>query len=185
MSRLWSFLAYPNPEPALVADLATQFRADGLHVGRLVKRIFLRPEFRSQKARYGLLRSPTEFMVAAAMALDIPIAAIKPMTYAEYMGQMLFVPPNVSGWSPRSWLSDAGFWRRGHYLTDLGSVATAAPYNRFAGAGALRRLGHLPHRAPDVRHRGLLGSHEEPDHVLGDRHEGRGPRRGPSPDPSS
>jgi hypothetical protein len=98
-----------------------------------VKRIFLRPEFRSQKARYGLLRSPTEFMVAAAMALDIPIAAIKPMTYAEYMGQVLFVPPNVSGWPPRSWLSDAGFWRRGHYLTDLGSVATAAPYDRFAG----------------------------------------------------
>ena len=133
VSRLWSFLAYPNPEPALVADLATQFRADGLHVGRLVKRVFLRPEFRSQKARYGLLRSPTEFMVAVAMALDIPISAAKPMTYAEYMGQMLFVPPNVSGWSPRSWLSDAGFWRRGHYLTDLSGLATTAPYNRFAG----------------------------------------------------
>ena len=133
VSRLWSFLAYPNPEPALVAALATQFRADGLHVGRLVKRIFLRPEFRSEKARYGLLRSPTEFMVATAQALDIPIGVARPMAYAQYMGQVLFDPPNVSGWSQRAWLSDTGFWRRAHYLTALGVIATGDPYRRLTG----------------------------------------------------
>ena len=133
VSRLWSFLAYPSPEPSLVTALAGQFRADGLHVGRLVKRIFLRPEFLSSKARYSLLRSPTELMVAAAQALDIPMAAANPMAYCEYMGQLLFVPPNVGGWPPRSWLSDTGFWRRAEYLTDLGFTATAAPYNRFEG----------------------------------------------------
>ena len=49
VSRLWSFLAYPSPEPSLVAALAGQFRADGLHVGRLVKRIFLRPRVPQQQ----------------------------------------------------------------------------------------------------------------------------------------
>ena len=43
---MWTFFAYPDPEPAVVTDLANAFLANDLLVEDLVRAIFMHPELR-------------------------------------------------------------------------------------------------------------------------------------------
>src|SRR5690606_31121684 len=70
-AKLWSYLAAPNPEPALVADLAKVFRDSKLSILALVRAVFMRPEFRLAATRTALVRSPVEWFVALTAALGI------------------------------------------------------------------------------------------------------------------
>jgi uncharacterized protein (DUF1800 family) len=129
VAKLWSYLAAPNPPPALVADLALGFRASGLSIRALVRAIFLRPEFREAATRTALVRSPVEWFVALTGALGIDESHSHPEWWLPSMGQFLFNPPNVSGWKQNSyWMSSATWWRRGECASYLRWVATDLAY---------------------------------------------------------
>jgi uncharacterized protein (DUF1800 family) len=114
--KLWTFLAYPDPEPALVDALATEFAAAGLDVAVLLRAIFLRPEFYSAEAKRGLVRSPVEFMVAAMKATNLPPSIAHPEWWSEAMGQMLLWPPDVSGWKHNDyWVSTSAMLARADF----------------------------------------------------------------------
>lgn len=109
--RLWSFLAYPNPEPAIVDAVADAYVAGGYRVRELVRAILRHDAFWSERARTGLLRSPVELHVAAMRHLGLAASTYHPEWYDAAMGQQLFEPPNVAGWpGGASWVSTSATW---------------------------------------------------------------------------
>jgi uncharacterized protein (DUF1800 family) len=120
-TKLWSFLAYPDPEPAVVQGITSDFLAsDDLDITALLRSILNRPEFWSPPARAGLVRTPTEFVVAAMRYTGLAAADAHPDWYMSSMGQQLFNPPNVAGWRQNDyWISSAAFWARAGFARDL------------------------------------------------------------------
>jgi uncharacterized protein (DUF1800 family) len=113
VTKLWSFFAYPNPEPAVVDAIVAPYLASGLNIKALVKAIFLRPEFYSTKAKRGLVRSPIEFVVAAMRGTELGAGVVHPDWFLRGMGQVPFYPPNVSGWRPNGyWISASAQWAK-------------------------------------------------------------------------
>jgi uncharacterized protein (DUF1800 family) len=135
-TRLWSFLAYPEPEPEVVAAVADAYLAADLSVRALVRAILHRPEFWSAKARGALVRSPVEYVVAAMRATGLPSSVARPEWWLADMGQRPFYPPNVSGWRPNgSWISSTSMWGKARFASYLRWEARKAGV--LEGTGAL------------------------------------------------
>ena len=113
VTRLWSFLAAPNPSPALVGDLTTIFLVADHNIKTLLRAMLLRAEFFSPEVRNGLVRSPIEWIVAGMQAVGLNAETCHPEWYMERLGQQPFSPPNVAGWKQNAaWISSAGAWAR-------------------------------------------------------------------------
>ena len=114
--RLWSFFAYPDPSDALVNELAGTFLSTGLDVRELLRALFNRPEFRSEQARLGLVRSPIEFVVASMRRTGLTADEAHPEWFLSEMGQAPLRPPNVAGWKQNEyWISPSASWARRSY----------------------------------------------------------------------
>lgn len=119
--KLWAFFAYPDPEDALVDDLAAVFVGAGLQVVPLLRALLLRPEFRSVRARQERLRSPIELVVAAMAHTGLTPAQINPQWDVGAMGQSAFMPPNVDGWvSNAGWIATSTMWARHEFAERVG-----------------------------------------------------------------
>ena len=148
-AAFWSHLAYPvaTTDP-VVLDLAPGY-ADNLNVAELLSAIFQHPAFLSPKATSGLVKQPTEYVVGTLRALGVTAAALGGMAPSIQavlagLGQVLFDPPSVGGWSQNNyWLSTSAAltrWRFAHALvrrTDISAVADAAPAARVDAVSEL------------------------------------------------
>ncbi|HEV3097325.1 MAG TPA: DUF1800 domain-containing protein [Candidatus Dormibacteraeota bacterium] len=113
-SRLFSFFAYPNPEPAIVNHLADTFQKSRYNVGAVVREILTMDAFYSDKAYRALVKTPVELV---AQTLKATGATTKGYTAAAGamgpMGQVLFYPPNVAGWpGGTSWINSSTLLNR-------------------------------------------------------------------------
>ena len=125
--KMWTFFAYPNPEPEVLDALEAAFATGDLGIQNLVRAIFLHPYFYSAKAREGLVRSPVEFVVAALRHTNLTAAVARPENYLDDMGQLPFYPPTVEGWKQNNvWISSASWWARASFARNLTSKATTA-----------------------------------------------------------
>ncbi len=139
-TRLWTFLAYPNPDSGLVGRLTDVFFNSNYDTKQLVRAILTAPEFLSMTAYRALVKSPVEYMVG--MLKGLGISSFEP--YLNYlpreMGQTLFNPPNVGGWmGGPAWIGSASFFDRIN-SADLFAVnrnpmlpLAYSPYNLLAG----------------------------------------------------
>ena len=111
--KLWEFFAYQGPSADLVNALADGFITSGLDIRSLLRAILLHPEFYSQRARQGMVRSPIDYVVALMEATGHRCATLHPEWFFEDMGQVPFNPPNVSGWRLNGyWVNSATFGGR-------------------------------------------------------------------------
>jgi uncharacterized protein (DUF1800 family) len=116
-AKMWSFFAYPNPEQAVIDDIGQAFYDADMAIDALVRAIFLHPQFLSDEAKQGLVRSPVEWIVACMRGLNLTAEDLNPQWWMEDMGQMLFEPPNVSGWRPNDyWLTTSRLWARANWV---------------------------------------------------------------------
>jgi uncharacterized protein (DUF1800 family) len=128
VTKLWTYFAHPNPPALVVSDLAQVFISSNYEMIPLLRALFLRPEFYSNSAKQGLLRSPVEFIVAAMHAFKMSAAEVHPEWFASEMGQHLMRPPNVAGWKWNDyWMGTSASKARGDFaqhihwsLNDLG-----------------------------------------------------------------
>ena len=119
-AKLWSFLAYPDPEPAVIDDVAGAFAASGMEITPLLRAIFLHPQFRSLRARQGLIRSPIEYVVAAMRASGLSCADARPEWTLASMGQKPFYPPNVAGWKQNLyWVNASAVWAKARFASTI------------------------------------------------------------------
>jgi uncharacterized protein (DUF1800 family) len=117
-TRLFSFFAYPNPEPEIVRHLADTFQQSHYNVGAVVREIFAMDAFYSPKAYRALIKSPAEL---AAQTLRATAGDVKAygaaVTASAAMGQVLFYPPNVAGWpAGPSWINSSTLLTRLNFV---------------------------------------------------------------------
>ena len=125
--KLWEELVHQGPSPSVVHELADVLVSADFEIRPWVRALLLRPEFRSDTARRGLVRNPTEYIVALLYATGLSAAAVNPEWFAERMGQALYRPPNVSGWRPN------GYWVNASALAARAEFAQHVRWKVVAG----------------------------------------------------
>ncbi len=135
--EVWSFFAYPNPEPSVSQAITADFLAStDLDITALLTSVFNQPEFWSTKARQSLVRSPAEYVLATMRYSGLTSAQAHPEWYLANMGQELFEPPNVAGWRQNAyWLSTAAFWARAQFAHDI-TWTLSTPTGPLSGVGS-------------------------------------------------
>jgi uncharacterized protein (DUF1800 family) len=125
-TRLFTFFAYPNPEPEVVRHLADTFQQSRYNVGAVVREIFTMDAFYSAKAYRALVKSPAELTAQVLRATGADARGFTAAANAMApMGQVLFYPPNVAGWpGGTSWINSSTLLNR---LNFANAAARRAP----------------------------------------------------------
>ena len=97
--------------------------------------MLLSPEFTAPDTYRVLVKSPTEYMVSVAKALNSQTLTRTILANANGLGQTLFDPPSVGGWGDNAyWISSNTMLQRANFVsTALGQTRTLPA---FAGAEA-------------------------------------------------
>ena len=107
----------PIVDDAMVARLSDRFRKSRYDMKTLMSDVFTSPEFMTGSYR-SMVRSPIEFMVATAKALEAPTLSRFILAQGPGMGQTLFDPPSVGGWpSNAGWISSNTMLARINFAT--------------------------------------------------------------------
>jgi uncharacterized protein (DUF1800 family) len=118
--KLWSFFAYPvGLDDPVVTDIMATYRVQ-LNVRDTVRAIFHHPQFRSEQARWALVRSPFEYLVAVMRHTSTDCSIAHPEWSVSGLGQVPFQPPNVSGWRQNDyWITSTAAWAKLHLASRL------------------------------------------------------------------
>ena len=146
--KLWAFFAYPDPERALVEDLADVYLASGGSIAALVRALLLRDEFHSERALAEHVSSPVEFAVGTYRTLGTHVSYDDlPYRLAD-MGQEIFNPPNVAGWpGGLAWMNSV---TRFHRMRTTWDAISARERKQPYVTNVPRLLKALPRRATSV-----------------------------------
>jgi uncharacterized protein (DUF1800 family) len=126
--RAMTFFASPNPSAADVNAVAAEFRNSRYDLRTLMRAIFRSPAFTAPTNYRSLLRSPTDFMVAAMRALNRPGLASTAVKSSAGMDQVLYDPPNVAGWPSNSgWVSSSTLLSRINFATTATAGTSSFP----------------------------------------------------------
>ena len=107
----------PDPPDATVKRIAEGFRESKYDMKTLMRDVFTSPEFTQPIAYRSLIKSPTEFIVHVARALEATGLSRAIAQAGAGMGQALFDPPEVGGWpSNASWVSSNNVLTRVNFV---------------------------------------------------------------------
>ncbi len=113
VTKLWEFFAYTGPEPSVTDRLSEVYFKSNYSIKEVMRAIFNAPEFLSEKAYRGLVKSPVEYVIGMAKQLGATNIASNLTTAAAGMGQTLFNPPTVKGWDgDLHWVNSSYFFNR-------------------------------------------------------------------------
>ncbi len=130
-SKLFSFFVWDGPDDATIAPFAAALVQKGFDIREMMRTILLSPEFSSARAYRAKIKGPAEFVAGFLRTLGIAVATRDTVSVARTMGQEVFNPPNVGGWtSGLGWISPGGILNRANYANKIvtaRSASTAAP----------------------------------------------------------
>lgn len=144
--KLWSAWAYPNPPATLVDAVASTALANGFTGTAFARAVLLHPDFRSARARAGLVRTPVEFIVALAKVSGTTPTNLGASTVLSNTNHHPYLPPNVGGWPEADGLATTQAWWQLGTVHGLAAIqaslpATAGLPPEEAATAALRRVG--------------------------------------------
>ena len=121
-----------RPADGYVKRLADAFRKSKYDVKTLMHAVLTSPEFVSGPSYRALVKSPTEYMVHAARALNAPSLSKLMVVWGQSLGQTLFDPPDVGGWPHNdSWVDSNTMMARVNFVTAaLDSIKAQVPSAR-------------------------------------------------------
>jgi uncharacterized protein (DUF1800 family) len=118
-----TFLGEGDIDAPGIRLLASGLRQRDLDIGWAVGTVLRSRAFHQGRGGRGHIVSPVEFVVSAVRALELFEPAPSTLVLAEWtsrLGQDLFYPPNVGGWSGgRSWISAGAMIGRTNYAAAL------------------------------------------------------------------
>ena len=121
--KLFTFFVYENPSNDDLKPLVDTYVQSGHNMGQVMRTLLLSPQFSSAKAYRSRVKSPVEFTVGAYRAMNMQGDGIGLPTFPTLMGQTLFDPPNVAGWSGDKisafWLNSGTWMTRLNYIDVL------------------------------------------------------------------
>src|SRR5262249_457918 len=131
VKKLFEFFVYPlgdsNADHATIEKFATVYFSADHSIKSLVRSIFVSDEFFSDRARFGLVKSPAQLTVSLIRMLGVKYnpGNLQNGDFGLYetfkrMGFDLLNPFDVSGWRLNlGWLSTATVLQRYNFVTDL------------------------------------------------------------------
>jgi len=112
-AKLLRFFVHPEPHKSEVDALADVLERTKGDIRSALFVMFLSPGFRDEARHRALVKSPVEFLVGAMRILGIDETPLWIHGALERMGQILFRPPSVKGWtSGIGWLNSAAIVER-------------------------------------------------------------------------
>lgn len=129
VARLWRELASPEPDPDEVMRIARAFRASNYEIKVALRGILTSDAFYATAARGALVKSPVELVVGTLRQLEIAVPDMFPFALAAAsMGQNVFSPPNVKGWTGgEAWINTSTLLARKQFLERLTRLDDAKP----------------------------------------------------------
>lgn len=117
---LLNFFVYNNPEPELVSAVASLLRKNDFNLKPVMSTLFRSNVFYSKRAYRALVKSPVEYVVGTYNALGITNTDTLALRGLNQMGQILFYPPNVAGWSGgQNWLTSQTLIARQNFVAGI------------------------------------------------------------------
>jgi uncharacterized protein (DUF1800 family) len=114
--RLWTYFVSPNPSPGELLPIVEAIKRHEFELKPALRMLFLSEAFYDEKAKFALISSPVEMMVATVRNLEVSLgdreqrAIVQAM---DRMGQELMQPPNVRGWpGGEQWITSATLYNR-------------------------------------------------------------------------
>jgi uncharacterized protein (DUF1800 family) len=144
-TRWWHQLASGDAIPDDTLGRAVAAYGSGRDIKALLKAIFVDPAFAA--AAGTIIASPVEWVVGSMRTLAIPASAdniASALGALRKLGQVPFLPPNVSGWpSGASWSSTAAASTRAAAAFKLASVADISAVSNASAATRNDTVAHL------------------------------------------
>ena len=141
--KLWTFFAYPDPEPEVINDLAGVFVRSRYDIRATMRALFTHPAFFTERAYHALIKSPVEFAVGFLRTLEARTDGVLLNGALPLMGQVPLAPPNVAGWpGGPAWISTSTLIARDNVATQ--ALRTGPDQPTFIDVLALLRRHRLP-----------------------------------------
>lgn len=107
--KIYRFFVNENPDKQKIEWLATRFYRNKYDIGRLMEDIFTSDWFYEEKNIGARIKSPIELLAGIRRMLPMELENEESMTFLQRaLGQVLFYPPNVSGWAGgKSWIDSS------------------------------------------------------------------------------
>ncbi len=119
-SKLLRFFVYDDPEPELIAQVASLVRRNDFDLQPVVATLLGSNVFYSDRAYRALVKSPVEFVVGSYQLFGVPHADRGALAAMRRMTQVLFYPPNVKGWSGgNAWINTSTVLARENFANSL------------------------------------------------------------------
>jgi uncharacterized protein (DUF1800 family) len=134
VGKIWRYFVSPNPDPDVIAELATRFRASGFHIGQLMDSIFRSNAFYDDSVIGMLVKSPVEFVAAALRGTDTRITSYRELgKRVAAMGLPLLRYGNPAGLDEGiGWLNSTTVLARNNFADELTRMSTTyGVQNRF------------------------------------------------------
>lgn len=121
--KLVRFFVHPDGVPALTSRAAEKFGATGGNIREVLRVILSSDEMYSDAAYRSMVKSPTEVIVGARRALEMPVLGQIEAQTSRRMGQTLFDPPNPAGWTGGiEWINGTTVLTRSNFASETTSL---------------------------------------------------------------
>ncbi len=135
--KVYRHFVHHVPDQEMIKIWSKYFYESGYNISALLRMIFDSDHFYAGANRGNRIKSPVDYLVSIMRLLNIRFGSSEgPILIQKLLGQMLFFPPNVSGWpEQRAWIDSSSLITRLHLpkvIFQMGSLEVL-PKEAFAG----------------------------------------------------
>jgi hypothetical protein len=122
-SKLFTFFAYPNPEPEVLASLVDVYANSDHNISKLVEAILRSDAFYSDRSQYEHVKSPIEYVVGSVRLMGANVRERELVPVLRNLGQEILNPPNVAGWpGDQYWINPSTLLMRFNFAARLATA---------------------------------------------------------------
>jgi uncharacterized protein (DUF1800 family) len=142
--KLWSYFVPSPPNGATQAALEAIYSSSGRSIIAVVEAILMHPDLYLGAS---LVKPPAVYNAGLLRATGQTITTEAWVWLGDMAGQMLFYPPNVSGWNDRAWLDTSTIYGRWVLANEAlrHTAPTQASYNGSTETGAQALAAAIAH----------------------------------------
>jgi uncharacterized protein (DUF1800 family) len=146
VGKLFSFIAYPNPEPEVLLPLVDVYMNSGHNIRQVTEAILRSDAFVSDRSRFEHIKSPVEYVVGSVRMMDASVRERDLVNVLRLLGQEILNPPNVAGWpGGASWINPSTLLTRWNFAARLTSAR-----GQTGDSGELKAESLLGMKTPDL-----------------------------------
>jgi uncharacterized protein (DUF1800 family) len=121
--KLFTFFAYSNPEPEVLAPLVDLYTSSGHNISSLVEAILRSDAFYSDRSQFEHIKSPIEYVVGSVRLLGASVRERELVPVLRTLGQEILNPPNVAGWpGDQYWINPSTLLTRFNFAARLATA---------------------------------------------------------------